>query len=60
MRQPVQAMAEAAVRALIDEIAGQPAPRAEYMFRPELVVRGSTTRARPVGVQRWERSATNS
>ncbi len=60
VHQSVQAMAEAAVQALIDEIAGQPAPRAEYMFRPELVVRGSTTRARPVGVQRWERSATNS
>jgi DNA-binding LacI/PurR family transcriptional regulator len=42
VRQPVQGMGEAAVRALIDEIAGQPAPRAEYVFRPELVVRGST------------------
>ena len=30
------------MRALLDEIAGQPAPRAEYVFRPELVVRGST------------------
>jgi LacI family transcriptional regulator, repressor for deo operon, udp, cdd, tsx, nupC, and nupG len=60
VHQSVQAMAEAAVRALIDEINGQPAPRTEYVFRPELVVRGSTTRVRPVGVQRWERSATNS
>jgi DNA-binding LacI/PurR family transcriptional regulator len=42
VRQSVQGMAEAAVRALMDEIAGQPAPRAEYVFRPELVVRGST------------------
>jgi DNA-binding LacI/PurR family transcriptional regulator len=42
LRQSVQAMGEAAVRALVDEIAGQPAPRAEYVFRPELVVRGST------------------
>ena len=42
MRQSVQAMGEAAVRALVDEISGQPAPRAEYVFRPELVVRGST------------------
>lgn len=42
LRQPVQGMGEAAVRALIDEIAGHPAPRAEYVFRPELVVRGST------------------
>ena len=42
LRQSVQAMGEAAVRALIDEITGEPAPRAEYVFRPELVVRGST------------------
>ncbi|WP_270886820.1 LacI family DNA-binding transcriptional regulator [Pedococcus sp. 5OH_020] len=42
VRQSVQAMAEAAVRALLDEIAGEPAPRAEYIFRPELVVRAST------------------
>ncbi len=48
LRQSVQSMGEAAVRALIDEISGQPAPRAEYMFRPELVVRGSTgTAPRP-------------
>jgi DNA-binding LacI/PurR family transcriptional regulator len=42
VRQSVQAMAEAAVRALLDEIAGEAAPRAEYVFRPELVVRAST------------------
>jgi DNA-binding LacI/PurR family transcriptional regulator len=42
VRQSVQPMGEAAVRALMDEIAGEPAPRAEYVFRPELVVRGST------------------
>jgi DNA-binding LacI/PurR family transcriptional regulator len=35
-------MAEAAVRALLDEIAGEPSPWAEYVFRPELVVRAST------------------
>jgi DNA-binding LacI/PurR family transcriptional regulator len=35
-------MSEATVRALLDEIAGHPSPRAEYVFRPELVVRGST------------------
>jgi DNA-binding LacI/PurR family transcriptional regulator len=46
IRQSVQAMSEAAVRALLDEIAGEPAPRAEYIFRPELVVRGSTGAAR--------------
>jgi alanine racemase len=45
MRQPVQAMAVAAVRALVDEIKGHPAPHSEYIFRPELVVRGSTAAA---------------
>lgn len=42
IRQLVQPMGHAAVRALIDEIAGVPAPRAEFVFRPELVVRSST------------------
>ena len=42
VRQSVLAMSEATVRALLDEIAGIPASRAEYVFRPELVVRGST------------------
>jgi LacI family repressor for deo operon, udp, cdd, tsx, nupC, and nupG len=42
VRQAVAAMGSAAVRALLDEIAGLPAPRAEYVFRPELVVRAST------------------
>jgi alanine racemase len=42
VRQPVQAMAVAAVRALVDEIDGHAAPHSEYVFRPELVVRSST------------------
>jgi DNA-binding LacI/PurR family transcriptional regulator len=42
IRQSVPAMGAAAVRALVDEISGLPAPRAEYVFRPELVVRAST------------------
>jgi alanine racemase len=42
MRQPVLSMAAAAVRALVDEIHGHGAPHSEYVFRPELVVRGST------------------
>jgi LacI family repressor for deo operon, udp, cdd, tsx, nupC, and nupG len=42
VRQSVQAMGLAAVRALLDEISGVITPRAEYVFRPELVVRGST------------------
>lgn len=51
VRQSVAAMGAAAVRALLDEIAGTPAPRAEYVFRPELVVRGSTGSA-PLEVSR--------
>jgi DNA-binding LacI/PurR family transcriptional regulator len=45
VRQAVAAMGQAAVRALLDDIAGLPAPRAEYVFRAELVVRGSTAAA---------------
>jgi LacI family transcriptional regulator, repressor for deo operon, udp, cdd, tsx, nupC, and nupG len=45
LRQPVQAMAVAAVRALVDEIHGHGAPHSEYVFRPELVVRNSTAAA---------------
>ena len=46
VRQPVTAMSTAAVNALLDEISGVKAPRTEYLFRPELVVRGSTAPAR--------------
>jgi alanine racemase len=42
LRQPVREMSVAAVRALVDEINGHAAPRSEYVFRPELVVRAST------------------
>jgi len=42
LRQSVQAMGTAAVQALMDEINGTPAPRDEFMFRPELIVRSST------------------
>ena len=42
VRQPAEEIAEAAAQALLDEIAGRPAPRAEFMFRPQLVVRDST------------------
>ena len=45
LRQPVRAMSNAAVGALVDAIKGQPAPHSEYLFNPELVVRGSTARA---------------
>ncbi|MGW6907304.1 LacI family DNA-binding transcriptional regulator [Streptomyces sp. NPDC054940] len=42
VRQPVQAMATAAVGALLEEIGGTPVQRTEFVFQPELVVRGST------------------
>ncbi|MFE6227743.1 MULTISPECIES: LacI family DNA-binding transcriptional regulator [unclassified Streptomyces] len=42
VRQPVQAMATAAVGALLEEIEGSPVQRTEFVFQPELVVRGST------------------
>ncbi|MFF5078691.1 LacI family DNA-binding transcriptional regulator [Actinoplanes sp. NPDC000266] len=42
LRQPVTAMAVAAVRSLMDEINGHGAPHSEYLFRPELVVRDSS------------------
>ncbi len=48
VRQPVRAMAEAAVETLIGEIAGNPGPRTELLFHPELVMRGSTSSAPPV------------
>ena len=41
IRHGVLAMGECAVQALVDEIAGMPVSRTEYVFRPELVVRGS-------------------
>jgi alanine racemase len=42
LRQPVRAMATAAVGALVNEVGGHPAPHSEYLFRPELIVRSST------------------
>lgn len=46
VRQSVLAMGEAAVSALLDEIVGHPTPRSELVFRPELVVRGTTGASR--------------
>jgi DNA-binding LacI/PurR family transcriptional regulator len=45
IRQPVAAMSQAAVNALLEEIGGTPAPHSEFIFLPELVVRGSTAAA---------------
>ncbi|MFF9864208.1 MULTISPECIES: LacI family DNA-binding transcriptional regulator [unclassified Streptomyces] len=54
IRQPVQAMGQAAVRALLEEIGGTPAPHSEFVFMPELVVRGSTASG-PQGQRSSER-----
>jgi DNA-binding LacI/PurR family transcriptional regulator len=43
IQQPVDAIAQATVRALVEEIGGAPAPRTELLFTPELVVRNSTS-----------------
>ena len=42
IRQSVQAMGVAAVDAVVEAINGTPVPPHEYVFRPELVLRGST------------------
>lgn len=42
VRQPVAAMGTAAAQALVSEIRGVRATRSELLFRPELIVRGST------------------
>ncbi|HEX6248416.1 MAG TPA: LacI family DNA-binding transcriptional regulator [Nocardioidaceae bacterium] len=42
IRQPVAAMSQSAVAALVDEITGHQPPRGELLFDAELVVRGST------------------
>ncbi|QMU76058.1 LacI family transcriptional regulator [Streptacidiphilus sp. PB12-B1b] len=49
IRQPVEAMGAAAVDALLEEINGNGTHRDEFVFQPELVVRGSTGAARPRG-----------
>jgi DNA-binding LacI/PurR family transcriptional regulator len=45
IRKPVPSMGQAAVRTLLEEIGGTPAPHSEFVFMPELVVRGSTASA---------------
>jgi DNA-binding LacI/PurR family transcriptional regulator len=42
VRQPIEALGQAAVARLIDQIEGNVAPAEEMLFEPELVVRGST------------------
>ena len=45
VRQPAPALAEAACRELMDQIAGNRAHEGEVLYLPELIVRGSTGRA---------------
>lgn len=45
IRQPVEAMCQAAVTTLVAEIGGSRVPRTELVFVPELIVRGSTAAA---------------
>ncbi len=45
VRQPVRAMATAAVGALLEAVGGNPVAHTEFVFQPELVVRGSTAPA---------------
>ena len=42
VRQPAGAIGRAAVAALVDQIDGDPPITSEMLFRPELVVRGTT------------------
>ncbi len=42
VRQPIIAMCEHATRLLLDQLGGATPVNGEYLFRPELVVRGST------------------
>ncbi|WP_299451152.1 LacI family DNA-binding transcriptional regulator [uncultured Serinicoccus sp.] len=42
VRMDVMGMAEAAVTAVLEEIAGEPVDRREYLFDPELILREST------------------
>jgi DNA-binding LacI/PurR family transcriptional regulator len=47
VRQPVAQMGNTAVSALVDAIGGDPVASREYLFAPELVLRGSTGPASP-------------
>ncbi|RKN06328.1 LacI family DNA-binding transcriptional regulator [Streptomyces radicis] len=46
LRQPVRAMTSAAVNSLLEEISGNLVQHTEFVFQPELVVRGSTATLR--------------
>jgi DNA-binding LacI/PurR family transcriptional regulator len=46
VRQPIEAMGQAVVSLLVDQVVGTGAPAEELFFEPELVVRGSTASVR--------------
>ena len=46
VRQPIDAMGRAVVSTLVQQVEGGTVATAELLFEPELVVRGSTARAR--------------
>ena len=52
VRQPVAAICRAAVTTLMSMIGGEETPDAEMLFAPDLIVRGSTTPAPPIGERR--------
>ena len=47
IRQPVEAMGQAAVNALLEDVGGNGPTEDDFVFMPELVVRGSTGSRRP-------------
>ncbi len=47
VRQPIEAMGQAVVSLLVDQVVGTGVPAEELFFETELVVRGSTAPARP-------------
>ncbi|MEV4412489.1 LacI family DNA-binding transcriptional regulator [Catellatospora sp. NPDC049609] len=51
VRQPIEAMGQAAVALLVSEIAGNVVPADELLFEPELVVRGSTAAVSPAAAR---------
>jgi DNA-binding LacI/PurR family transcriptional regulator len=46
VRQPIEPMGRLVIELLVAQLSGGRAPAEEYLFEPELVVRGSTARAR--------------
>jgi DNA-binding LacI/PurR family transcriptional regulator len=47
VRQPIEPMGRMVIEMLVSQLAGTKVAAEEYLFEPELVVRGSTARAVP-------------